>query len=186
LNALRSRGARGARPSDVSDDRIVIRPIALADIAASRDCVGEVMRERRWLAYVEPFPLADNAAFVARNLTAGNPHYVVADGEMIAGWCDICRQLPPVYAHDATMGMGLREAYRGRGLGERLLRATLDAARAAGLERVSLTVYARNTGAVALYRKVGFAIEGTRVRGKKLDGEYDDVHMMAIHLTGAA
>ena len=83
------------------------------------------------------------------------------------------------------MGMGLREGYRGRGLGERLLRATLEAARAAGLERVSLTVYARNASAIGLYRKVGFAIEGTRVRGKKLDGEYDDVHMMGIHLAGS-
>jgi RimJ/RimL family protein N-acetyltransferase len=46
-------------------------------------------------------------------------------------------------------------------------------------------VYAKNTGAVALYRKVGFAIEGTKVRGKKLDGEYDDVHLMGLLLTGA-
>ena len=49
------------------------------------------------------------------------------------------------------MGMGLRAASRGRGLGERLLRAALDQARAAGVERVSLSVYAqehRSTGAV--------------------------------------
>jgi RimJ/RimL family protein N-acetyltransferase len=170
----------------VSVEHLVIRPIALADIAGSLDCVGAVMRERRWLAFTEPFSLAENAAFVARNLSSGNPHFVVADGESIAGWCDIRREVPPVYAHDAMMGMGLRQAYRGRGLGERLLRATLDAARVVGLERVSLSVYARNTGAIALYRKVGFALEGTRVRGKKLDGEYDDVHMMAIHLAATA
>ena len=168
----------------MSVDDVIVRPIELGDIAASRECVGAVMRERRWLAYVEPFPLVDNAAFVARNLTAGNPHYVVAHGTDIVGWCDICRQAAPVYAHDATLGMGLREGYRRRGLGERLLRAALDAARAAGLERVSLSVYASNTGAMALYRKVGFVIEGTRVRGKKLDGEYDDVHLMGLLLTG--
>jgi RimJ/RimL family protein N-acetyltransferase len=165
-------------------DDIVIRPIALGDIAANRECVGEVMRERQWLAFVEPFSLVDSAAFVARNLSAGNPHYVVAHGQNIVGWCDICRQIAPVYAHDATMGMGLRDGYRRRGLGERLLRAALDAARGVGLERISLTVYARNTGAIALYRKAGFVIEGPRVRGKKLDGEYDDVHMMGIHLAG--
>jgi ribosomal protein S18 acetylase RimI-like enzyme len=166
----------------VSVDRIAIRPIALADIEASRDCVAEVMRERQWLAFVEPFSLADSAAFVARNISAGNPHDVVAHGQTVVGWCDICRCTPPVYAHDATMG--LREGYRRRGLGERLLRATLDAARGAGLERVSLSGYARNMGAIALYRKVGFVHEGTRVRGKKLDDEYDDVHLMGILLTG--
>ena len=46
---------------------------------------------------------------------------------------------------------------------------------------MSLSVYARNTRAVALYRKNGFVVEGTRVRGKKLDGEYDDVLMMAYY-----
>ena len=56
---------------------------------------------------------------------------------------------------------------RGRGDGE----ATLAAARIAGFERVSLSAYARNTRAIALYKKIGFVVEGTRVRGKKLDGE---------------
>lgn len=161
---------------------VTVRPVALADVAAWRDCVAEVMRERRWLAFVEPFPLAESAAFVAGNIADGNPHVVADDGDNIVGWCDIRRYAVPSYAHDATMGMGLRLANRGRGIGERLLRAALDQARSAGFERVSLSVYAKNTAAFALYRKVGFVIEGTRVRGKKLDGKYDDVHMMAILL----
>ena len=48
---------------------------------------------------------------------------------------------------------------------------------------MSLNVYSKNVTAFALYRKLGFVVEGTRVRGKKLDGEYDDVHMMAINLS---
>ncbi len=161
---------------------IVVRPIALADIAACRDCVADVMRERRWLAYVEPFPLAESAAFVAGNIADGNPHFVADDGQTIVGWCDIRRYAIPAYAHEGTMGMGLRAAFRGRGLGERLLRAALAAAKLNGFERVSLNVYGKNAAAFALYRKVGFVLEGTRVRGKKLDGAYDDVHMMAIRL----
>jgi len=78
--------------------------------------------------------------------------------------------------------MGLLPDYRGRGLGERLIRATLDAARAAGFERIELSVYGRNERASVLYRKVGFVHEGTRVRGKKLDGRYDDVHLMGLML----
>jgi ribosomal protein S18 acetylase RimI-like enzyme len=78
--------------------------------------------------------------------------------------------------------MGLLPEYRGRGVGERLLVASIEAARAADFERIELSVYARNTRAIALYRKVGFVHEGTRVRGKKIDGEYDDVHVMAMIL----
>jgi RimJ/RimL family protein N-acetyltransferase len=78
--------------------------------------------------------------------------------------------------------MGLLEPYRGRGIGERLIRSAIEAARTAGIERIELSVYGRNARAMALYRKVGFALEGTRIRGKKLDGDYDDVHMMGLLL----
>jgi len=74
--------------------------------------------------------------------------------------------------------MGVLAPWRGRGLGERLIRAALDAARERGFEKVELSVYATNPRARALYEKVGFVHEGTRVRGRKVDGAYDDVHIM--------
>jgi ribosomal protein S18 acetylase RimI-like enzyme len=160
----------------------VIRPMELRDIDGFNRCTDVVMRERRYLAFLEGFPLDEAAAFVARNLRLGNPQYVADDDGAIVGWCDIRRETIPVYAHCGHLGMGLLPDYRGRGLGERLIRASIDAARAAGFERIELSVYARNTRAAALYRKVGFVHEGTRVRGKKVDGEYDDVHIMGLQL----
>jgi len=159
----------------------VVRPIALGDIAGFRECVGAVMAERAWLAYQVPFPLAETAAYVAGNIAKGNPQFVADDAGRVVGWCDVERESIPIYAHEGVLGMGVLTAYRDQGLGRRLILAALDAARAAGFERVSLSVYARNTRAVALYRKNGFVVEGTRVRGKKLDGEYDDVLMMAYY-----
>jgi ribosomal protein S18 acetylase RimI-like enzyme len=158
----------------------VVRAITLADVAGYRACVGAVMHERRYLAYLEPFSLAETASFVAGNIDRGNPHFVADDAGRIVGWCDICRERVPTYSHEGMLGMGVLADYRGRGLGERLIRAALAAAAVAGFERVSLSVYGTNTRAAALYRKVGFVLEGTRVRGRKLDGVYDDVHMMVI------
>ena len=161
---------------------VAVRPIALGDVEGFRACVGSVMRERKYLAFVEPFPPSETAAFVAENIDRGNPHLVADDGGRVVGWCDVRRDTIPCYVHDSMLGMGLLPEYRGRGLGERLIRAAVTAASAAGFERISLSVYGRNTTAMALYRKVGFTLEGTRVRGKKLDGEYDDVHLMAYHI----
>jgi ribosomal protein S18 acetylase RimI-like enzyme len=161
---------------------VVVRPIAIGDIEQFRDVTTVVMRERRYLAFIDGFPLDEAAAFVARNLQLGNPQWVADDRGRVVGWCDIRRETIPVYAHAGHLGMGLLPDYRGRGIGERLLRASLDAARAAGFERIELSVYGRNQRAAALYRKLGFVHEGTRVRAKKLDGEYDDVHMMALLL----
>jgi ribosomal protein S18 acetylase RimI-like enzyme len=164
----------------VNPAQVIVRRIALADIEGYRECVGAVMKERRFLAYLEPFPLAETASFVAANIDKGNPHWVAEDAGRIVGWCDVSRDSVPTYAHEGMLGMGVLEEYRGRGVGERLIRAALDAAAGAGLERVVLSVYASNTRAAALYRKVGFVHEGTRVRGRKLDGIYDDVHLMAF------
>ena len=161
---------------------VVIRPIALTDIEAFSRVTGSVMRERQYMAFLDAFPIDEAAAFVARNLRLGNPQYVADDAGEVVGWCDIRRETIPVYAHCGHLGMGLLPAWRGRGIGERLIHGALDAARAAGFERVELSVYARNARAMALYRKVGFAHEGTRVRGKKVDGEYDDVHIMGMLL----
>lgn len=161
---------------------VVIRPIDLGDIEQFQHVTNLVMRERAYLAFVEGFPIDEAATFVARNLRLRNPQLVADDAGRIVGWCDIRRETIPVYAHVGHLGMGLLPEYRGQGIGERLLRESIDAARKMGFERIELTVYARNARAAALYRKVGFVLEGTRVRGKKLDGEYDDVHMMGLLL----
>ncbi|HQR11347.1 MAG TPA: GNAT family N-acetyltransferase [Casimicrobiaceae bacterium] len=163
-----------------------VRPITLADVAGYRSCVGAVMGERKFLAYLEPFSFAQTATFVAENIENGNPHFVAEDSGQVVGWCDVRRESVPTYRHDGLLGMGLLPVYRGRGLGERLMRTTLDAARGAGFERISLSVYAQNTRAMALYRKVGFVLEGTRVRGRKVDDAYDDVHMMAYFFDAEA
>jgi RimJ/RimL family protein N-acetyltransferase len=161
---------------------VVIRPIALADVEQFQSVTDAVMRERRFLAFVEGFSIEEAATFVARNLRLRNPHLVADDNGRLVGWCDIRRETIPVYAHAGHLGMGLLPDYRGKGIGMRLLQAAIDEARAAGFERIELSVYAANTRTAALYRKAGFAHEGTRVRGKKLDGEYDDVHMMGLIL----
>ena len=161
---------------------VVIRSIALKDIEEFQHVTNEVMRERRYLAFVDGFPIDEAATFVARNIRLGNPQLVADDQGRVVGWCDIRRETIPVYAHVGHLGMGMLPAYRGRGIGERLIRASIDAARSAGFERIELSVYAANERAAALYRKVGFVMEGTRVRGKKLDGEYDDVHIMGMLL----
>jgi ribosomal protein S18 acetylase RimI-like enzyme len=166
----------------MNPDAVAVRPIALGDVVALRDCVDAVMRERHYLAYQEPFSVEETRAFVARNMRERNPHWVASQGPRIVGWCDIRRDSIPVHTHCATLGMGVLDAYRGRGLGERLIRAALEDARVQGFERVELSVYAKNARAHSLYRKIGFLHEGMRIRGKKLDGEYDDVHMLVYFL----
>ena len=56
----------------------------------------------------------------------------------------------------------VKEAYRGRGIGKRLMEAAMEKAAAIGGERFTLEVRESNKAAIALYRSLGFNEEGKR------------------------
>lgn len=69
----------------------------------------------------------------------------------------------------AIQNVGVVPAYRGLGLGRALVRKALEGFHGAGLRRVFLEVTAENSGAVMLYREVGFRRAKTLY--KAVDGE---------------
>ena len=56
----------------------------------------------------------------------------------------------------AVQNVGMVPAHRGRGLGSHLVYRSLRGFQEAGVPRVSLEVTANNTGAIRLYRRLGF------------------------------
>jgi ribosomal protein S18 acetylase RimI-like enzyme len=72
--------------------------------------------------------------------------------------------------------------YRRRKIGRLLLDATIERAREFGLQKIELEVFSSNEAAVGLYRSFGFYEEGRKRRGRFVDGNYDDILMMALEL----
>lgn len=159
-----------------------IIPISEAHIDGYNACLTSVALERRWLGFTEPADLERSRTFARRNMEVGNPHFVALAGDQVVGWCDITRKELEGFRHTGSLGMGVLKTHRGQGIGERLASAALQQARAAGLERVDLDVYASNDAAIKLYEKLGFAVEGVHRRARKLDGQYDDLISMALFL----
>lgn len=159
---------------------VSIVPITEAHIEGFWAAVDVVARERRYLSFLEGPPLAMSRAFVRENLAGNWPHFVAvaADGQLV-GWCDITSLHRPVAAHIGILGIGVLPAWRGQGLGKRLMQTALAAAEARGLTRVELTVHAGNDRAAALYRQLGFVEEGVRQSATLIDGVYGDSIMMA-------
>jgi ribosomal protein S18 acetylase RimI-like enzyme len=160
-----------------------IRPIRKEDAPGFRAVLDEVSRERKFLARFEAPPEARVRGFVESNVDSGHPQFVAEEGGRIVGWCDaLPGTVPEGTAHIGRMGMGVQKGRRGKGIGRRLLEATIAGAKAVGLEKMELSVYASNTPAIALYRSLGFREEGRRLRGRLVDGVYDDVLLMALDL----
>lgn len=159
---------------------IRILPIASEHIEGFHKALDTVAREREYLTLLEAFPLEETRDFVLGMIAKGNPQFVALTGSDVVGWCDISRHTFPSHAHAGHLGMGIMPSYRGQGLGRRLIEATLQAARDAGIERVELSVHADNSRAIALYEKVGFVREGLARRSVRIDGRYKDAIHMAI------
>jgi len=161
---------------------IEIIPIEERHIEAYHAAVDAVARERRYLGRTEAPSLEDAREFVAANIAKGNPHFVaIVDGRLV-GWCDIVASKNPVFAHCGTLGMGIVEGFRGRGIGTMLITAALRKAKQSSLEKVELEVFDSNDRAIALYRKAGFKYEGKKARSAKIDGRYMADILMGLFL----
>ncbi len=161
---------------------IRIVPIAAEYIDGFHKALDTVAHEREYLTLLEAFPLEETRAFVLGMIESGNPQFVALAEKEVVGWCDISRHAFASHAHAGKLGMGIIPAYRGKGLGRRLLEAALRAARETGIERVELSVHADNHRAIALYEKVGFVREGLARKSVRIDGRYKDaIHMALLH-----
>lgn len=157
---------------------VEVRDAVTGDMLSCRLCLDAVAQEGRWLSRLHAASVERYAAFWASLREANAPQSVAVDSGAVIGWCDITPDASPLRAHVGSLGMGLLASHRGQGLGQRLLMRTLMQAR--GLERIELSVLHDNTAARALYERVGFVVEGRRVRDWKHDGVYRDSVLMAL------
>ncbi|SDO45264.1 GNAT family N-acetyltransferase [Afipia sp. GAS231] len=159
---------------------VEIVPISQDHIEGFHHALDFVARERRYLAFLEAPPPGETRTFILNNIAQGYPQWVVLSAGEVVGWCDILPKPRPVYAHVGVLGVALLPEFRGCGLGERLIGQTLDAARAFGLHRVELTVREDNKNAIALYKKIGFEIEGLMRDAMKVDGVCENTYLMSL------
>jgi ribosomal protein S18 acetylase RimI-like enzyme len=106
-----------------------------------------------------------------------------ARGHQVVGLVTV---LPGPYQRNKHVGhvsLAVRRSWWRRGIGRELMRGSLAAAHGAGLlHKLSLQVHAGNAPACALYRGLGFAVEG-RLQGEaRLHGAPHDLLCMGLWL----
>jgi diaminopimelate decarboxylase len=116
-----------------------------------------------------------------RSWTDREAQIVAVDaGDRVVGHVYIQREAHPVTRHVATLGIAVSADARGRGVGTVLMAEALRWARSVDVDKVVLSVYPHNRGAMALYRKFGFVEEGRLARhSRKSYGDEDEILMAA-------
>ncbi|MEF1230798.1 GNAT family N-acetyltransferase, partial [Vibrio fortis] len=100
-------------------------------------------------------------------------------GEVIGNLgLEVC--VNPRRRHVASLGMGVKDNFAGKGVGSALLQTAVDLCdNWINIKRLELTVYTDNEQAINLYKKFGFQIEGESAAFAFRDGEYVAAYHMA-------
>jgi len=117
----------------------------------------------------------ENARVPARTASAGEPNgqgtvigfavvHPISKRECYSGVCE-----ESIYIH---------EAWRGKGIGKKLLQALIDEGERRGIWTLQAGIFAENTASIMLHQQCGFRIIGHREKIAKLNGEWKDAVLM--------
>ena len=178
---------------------MVIEPITIKDNlgrnvvlrAAEKNDAEDLIRYLKVTSGETPYLIRDpeeititmerEEAFIQEKTDAERELLLLAfvDGKH-AGNCSLMEIMPyKRYAHRCDVAIALYQEYCGCGIGKAMLQTLLDIAKKVGYEQAELEVASANSGAIALYEKLGFKKYGTFPDNMKYpDGTYMDTFWM--------
>lgn len=132
----------------LSEGKIRIEPMQLADVEAVHAIESR--------SFLTPW---SQGTFYSELLENQFAYYLVAkEGESLVGYGGMWIILDEAH----ITNVAVLPEYRGRGLGEGLLRALMGAALCQGARKMTLEVRPSNNRALNLYKKNGFVVRGVR------------------------
>src|SRR5262249_4825435 len=168
----------------LKDEAFIVRHAVPADVPALDEVIARIDEETEFLAKPGEYRRRWAPGFAERLAAMnekGDGVYLLAEaGGEIVGFLGAfggatLRMRGIVYiAH-----VGVRSAWRGRGVGSALFAQLEDWARAHGVWRLGLRGDTQNTRGLALYEKRGFVVEGRIVDGACTHGVWRDHFLMA-------
>jgi ribosomal protein S18 acetylase RimI-like enzyme len=178
--------AGGARRTAVheAEGRTQVRLARRADARAWHALQQGIYDEGRW--FVGDGPVSERA--LADRLQFGDEQrgavwLAERSGELV-GWCEATRLQSRRLEHVAMLTVAVAAGSRRTGVGSALLVEAEAWALRWGVRKLSLHVRAGNAGALALYRKRGFEVEGVERAQVRTDVGFEDNLIMAKHLAG--
>ena len=116
---------------------------------------------------------------IEKSINGDNLILVAIDEENIVGFLSAQKGEYKRIKHTDYIVVGIREKYRGNGIGSKLFSELDIWAIENNITRLELSVICSNTIAKHLYEKNGFKVEGIKKNAMIIDGKYVDEFFMA-------
>ena len=156
-----------------------IRRLIDTDVKEFYNCLKIIDSETDFMMF-EPDERVWNEEKISKNLKDENNLVLgVIDDEKIVGFLTAQRGVFRRIRHTAYIVIGIQKNYCNRKIGTKLFQMLDDWALQNKIVRLELTVVCENKGAIRLYEKSGFSIEGTKKKTMYVDGKYVDEYIMS-------
>ena len=166
---------------------IEIREIQDADASAYIELLQRLDRESTFLLWEPGERTITVEALRAHMQTVDRTqrlHLLATCDDQLVGFLVCIRGAVRRLRHRCDFTMAVASEHQRKGVGAGLLRATEDWAIANGIRRIELTVMSHNLGAIALYEKAGFVLEGVKRGAIQVDDAPVDECVMGKTLDG--
>jgi L-amino acid N-acyltransferase YncA len=164
--------------------KVSTRAATIADAAAIAEIYNQGIADRIATFETEPRAAADNAEWFTP------AHLVVIAENEESGPVAFAASFPyssrACYRGIGEFSVYVRRDDRGRGAGRTVLTALIEAARAAGLHKLTSRVFPENAASRALLKGLGFEEIGVHRRHGQLDGVWRDCVIVERLLEGGA
>jgi ribosomal protein S18 acetylase RimI-like enzyme len=157
-----------------------IRPAEWRDFGALLTLQKQVARETEQLAttgteHKESIIIAFVKAILHRKRVTT---LVAEDKGTLVGYITIVTGKFKKVGETAYVVVGVRASHRGQGIGTALMNKAEEFVRGRRMHRIELEVFQTNEGAMRLYEKLGYQVEGRRREAVKTPNGYTDIVWM--------
>ena len=168
--------------------QLIVRVPEVSDAQGLINYMKDVDCETRFLSR-EPdefdFTLKQEEEFIKSLADDKNSQLLIAEvnGQMVANCSVGIVMNNRRYLHRAALGISVRQAFWGMGIGQIMMQECINWCMDNGIEQLELEVVTRNDRALIMYKSLGFEIHGTKKHALKYsDGIYADEYFMILFL----
>lgn len=159
-----------------------IRKIQMQDAENYLDMLLNLDKETKYMLFEpdeRPTDINITKSIIDRSINGDNLILVATHENSIVGFISVQRGVQIRIRHTAYIVVGIRESFRGKGIGSNLFDKLDSWARDNNIKRLELSVICSNVVAKHLYEKHGFMVEGIKKNSMIIDGKYVDEFCMA-------
>ena len=161
-----------------------IRDAVAGDLPAIVGIYNSTIPGRVVSADTEPVSVGQRSGWFREHEPSRRPIWIMVDGDEVIGWLSLSDfyDARPAYHATAEIGVYIREDYRGKGVGHRLVEEAIHRGPGLGLKTLTAGAFAHNEASVRLFEGMGFQKWAHFPKVAELDGIERDLVVLGLRL----